>query len=149
MAAIKDTLLDKDGNEIYLKTVTDNVFDSEGNRLDNVIGSIKENLVAYSCMPNYSDYIGAHNLKNSNYTATQDCWVVGRLINTSANAQHRISIKINGRNTNMSHWYYGATYAASPFSLLLRKGDTIAINVESGECYSAEITIFGVAKPTN
>ena len=45
MAAIKDTLLDKDGNEIYLKTVTDNVFDSEGNRLDNVIGSIKENLV--------------------------------------------------------------------------------------------------------
>ena len=41
----KDTLLDKDGNEIYLKTVTDNVFDSEGNRLDNVIGSIKENLV--------------------------------------------------------------------------------------------------------
>ena len=44
MAAIKDTLLDKDGNEIYLKTVTDNVFDSEGNRLDNVIGSIKENL---------------------------------------------------------------------------------------------------------
>lgn len=45
MAAIKDTLLDKDENEIYPKTVTDNVFDSEGNRLDNLIGSIKENLV--------------------------------------------------------------------------------------------------------
>lgn len=44
MAAIKDTLLDKDENEIYPKTVTDNVFDSEGNRLDNLIGSIKENI---------------------------------------------------------------------------------------------------------
>lgn len=44
MAAIKDTLLDKDENEIYPKTVTDNVFDSEGNRLDNLIGSIKEKL---------------------------------------------------------------------------------------------------------
>lgn len=42
--AIKDTLINKDGVEIYPQTVTDNVFDSEGNRLDNTIEQINNDL---------------------------------------------------------------------------------------------------------
>lgn len=37
MNAYKDVLLDKDGNEFYPKTRTDNVYTPDGERLDNVL----------------------------------------------------------------------------------------------------------------
>lgn len=44
MNAYKDVLKDKDGNEFYPKTRTDNVYTPDGERLDNVIEQINTDL---------------------------------------------------------------------------------------------------------
>lgn len=60
--AKKDTLIDKDGVEIYPQTVTDNVFDSEGNRLDNALTQINNDLSEKADKSNF----------NSGYTSSGD-----------------------------------------------------------------------------
>lgn len=110
MAAIKDTLLDKDKNEIYPKTVTDNVFDSEGNRLDNLIGSIKGDLVELA------KYEVGGRIDLSSYTQTPYVCPSDGYVFVHNDSSHNGYVAI-GTNTNVS-----SGGGAGRFSVYVKKG---------------------------